>query len=197
MKARLLAVAVLIAAATAYAAAAGPKASPKKAPPPPRAASANSCTACVERAPILPAKLFADLKKRTCSRCAYYAFSRGEVHTKAELLERIEAVRRAYGRVPEAGILEIGGDPHHLVRVRPRTTQHDRDGLHAVHAGHGEPERPAARCISFMIAAISTCFSPAGPMHATLASSSVSARRASVVSGTHLPQRCEASRNSM
>ena len=60
MKARLLAVAVLIAAATAYAAAAGPKASPKKAPPPPRAASANSCTACVERAPILPAKLFAD-----------------------------------------------------------------------------------------------------------------------------------------
>ena len=59
------------------------------------------------------------------------------------------------------------------------------------------PDRPAARCISFMIAAISTCFSPAGPMHATLASSSVSARRASVVSGTHLPQRCVASRNSM
>ena len=60
MKARLLAVAILIAAATAYAGAAGPKASPKKAPPPPPAAAGNSCTTCVERAPILPAKLFAD-----------------------------------------------------------------------------------------------------------------------------------------
>jgi len=59
MKARLLAIAILVAAASAYAGAAGPKASPKKAPPAPPAAS-NSCTACVERGPILPAKLFAD-----------------------------------------------------------------------------------------------------------------------------------------
>ena len=59
MKARLLAIAILVAAASAYAGAAGPKASPKKAPPAPPAAT-NSCTACVERGPILPAKLFAD-----------------------------------------------------------------------------------------------------------------------------------------
>jgi hypothetical protein len=59
MKARLLAIAILVAATSAYAGAAGPKASPKKAPPAPPAAS-NSCTACVERGPILPAKLFAD-----------------------------------------------------------------------------------------------------------------------------------------
>ena len=60
MKARLLAVALLIAAAAAYAPAAGPRASRKKAAPPPRSAASNSCTACVERGPILPAKLFAD-----------------------------------------------------------------------------------------------------------------------------------------
>ena len=60
MKARLLAVAILIAAAAASAPAAGPKTSPKKAPPPPAAAAGNSCTTCVERGPILPAKLFAD-----------------------------------------------------------------------------------------------------------------------------------------
>jgi hypothetical protein len=59
MKARLLAIAILVAAASAYAGAAGPKASPKKAPAAPPAAT-NSCTACVERGPILPAKLFAD-----------------------------------------------------------------------------------------------------------------------------------------
>ncbi len=59
MKARLVIVAILVAAASAYAGAAGPKASPKKAPPAPPAAT-NSCTACVERGPILPAKLFAD-----------------------------------------------------------------------------------------------------------------------------------------
>jgi len=59
MKARLLVVAILVAAASAYAGAAGPKASPKKAPAAPPAAT-NSCTACVERGPILPAKLFAD-----------------------------------------------------------------------------------------------------------------------------------------
>jgi len=59
MKARLVIVAILVAATSAYAGAAGPKASPKKAPPAPPAAS-NSCTACVERGPILPAKLFAD-----------------------------------------------------------------------------------------------------------------------------------------
>jgi hypothetical protein len=59
MKARLLAIAILVAAASAYAGAAGPKASPKKAPPAPPAAT-NSCTACVERGSILPAKLFAD-----------------------------------------------------------------------------------------------------------------------------------------
>jgi hypothetical protein len=59
MKARLLAIAILVAATSAYAGAAGPKASPKKAPPAPPAAT-NSCTACVERGPILPAKLFAD-----------------------------------------------------------------------------------------------------------------------------------------
>jgi hypothetical protein len=59
MKARLVIVAILIAAASAYAGAAGPKASPKKAPAAPPAAT-NSCTACVERGPILPAKLFAD-----------------------------------------------------------------------------------------------------------------------------------------
>jgi len=59
MKARLLAIAILVAAASAYAGAAGPKASPKKAPAAPPAAT-NSCTACVKRGPILPAKLFAD-----------------------------------------------------------------------------------------------------------------------------------------
>ena len=59
MKARLLAIAILVAATSAYAGAAGPKASPKKAPAAPPAAT-NSCTACVERGPILPAKLFAD-----------------------------------------------------------------------------------------------------------------------------------------
>jgi len=59
MKARLLAIAILVAATSAYAGAAGPKASPKKAPPAPPAAT-NSCTACVERGSILPAKLFAD-----------------------------------------------------------------------------------------------------------------------------------------
>jgi len=59
MKARLLAIAILVAAASAYAGAAGPKASPKKAPAASPAAT-NSCTACVERGPILPAKLFAD-----------------------------------------------------------------------------------------------------------------------------------------
>jgi len=59
MKARLVIVAILVAAASAYAGAAGPKASPKKAPAAPPAAT-NSCTACVERGPILPAKLFAD-----------------------------------------------------------------------------------------------------------------------------------------
>jgi hypothetical protein len=60
MKARLLAVATLIAAVAASAPAAGPKASPKKAPPPPQTAASNSCTKCVERGPILPSKLFAD-----------------------------------------------------------------------------------------------------------------------------------------
>jgi hypothetical protein len=59
MKARLPLAAALIAAATAYAGAAGPKASPRKAPAAPPAAT-NSCTTCVERGPILPAKLFAD-----------------------------------------------------------------------------------------------------------------------------------------
>jgi len=59
MKARLVIVAILVAAASAYAGAAGPKASPKKVPAAPPAAT-NSCTACVERGPILPAKLFAD-----------------------------------------------------------------------------------------------------------------------------------------
>ena len=59
MKARLVIVAILVAAASAYAGAAGPKASPKKALAAPPAAT-NSCTACVERGPILPAKLFAD-----------------------------------------------------------------------------------------------------------------------------------------
>ena len=56
------------------------------------------------------------------------------------------------------------------------------------------PLRPAARPHSFMILAKSTCLSPAGPMQATLASSSVVDRMASVVSGTVFPHRSAASR---
>ena len=51
------------------------------------------------------------------------------------------------------------------------------------------PPRPAARCSSFMTQASRTCFSPAGPMHETLMSSSPnSARMASCVWSESRPQ---------
>ncbi len=56
------------------------------------------------------------------------------------------------------------------------------------------PVRPAARCISFMMLEMSERCSPAGPMQATLASSSVSARTRSVVSCVSWPQMAAASR---
>ena len=53
------------------------------------------------------------------------------------------------------------------------------------------PLRPAARCLSFMIDAKRTRFSPAGPMHETMASwTPVSALMVSSVSQTPLPHRC-------
>ncbi|MPM94275.1 hypothetical protein SDC9_141421 [bioreactor metagenome] len=58
------------------------------------------------------------------------------------------------------------------------------------------PLRPAALWSSFMMLAKRTLFSPAGPIHATLASGSCFARRAAVVSGTFLPQRSDASHSS-
>jgi len=50
------------------------------------------------------------------------------------------------------------------------------------------PVRPAARLHSFITLANRTILSPAGPMQATDASSSVAAQIASVVSGTDFPQ---------
>ncbi len=58
------------------------------------------------------------------------------------------------------------------------------------------PLRPAALWSSFIMLAKRTLFSPAGPMHATLASGSCLARSAPVVSGTFLPQRSDASQSS-
>ena len=58
------------------------------------------------------------------------------------------------------------------------------------------PARPAARSRSFMMAANSTCFSPAGPITAVLALAWVSPRRASSVSWVVLPHRWPAGRSS-
>ena len=58
------------------------------------------------------------------------------------------------------------------------------------------PDRPAARCLSFMMQANRTRFSPAGPMQATRAlGTPSSARMPSSVADTVLPQKARASRS--
>ena len=56
------------------------------------------------------------------------------------------------------------------------------------------PPRPAALCLSVIIAARLIIFSPAGPMQATCAFSSVALISSSVVTSVSFPQTLEASR---
>jgi hypothetical protein len=45
-------------------------------------------------------------KKRTCKRCSYFAFARGEITTRSELRKRRDLKRSPCKRCPARGFME-------------------------------------------------------------------------------------------